>query len=236
MNFQLYHELTFDALYACVGILVFVILERCIYLTYLTLRSGSLIRALSRDSDVRLKPQDITARDPISHAVVRYLELGSRTGVSREQLEDFSSALYIQVDKRVSARMWILDTIITGAPLLGLLGTIFGIMQTFTALAQGGVSDPAEVSRGIGLALTATAIGIATALLGLLGNNVLNRRALLLTEDFKFFCLRLTPPCSVHDRAGRDHQDDETGRQNGRFRMRVEHRGLGNAEAGGGQV
>jgi biopolymer transport protein ExbB len=193
MNYQLYHELTFDALYTCVGILIFVILERCIYLAYLSLRSGRLTRAVSRESTIPLKPQDIKARDPISAAVVRYLDLGSRTGVSREQLEDFSSALYIQIDKRVSARLWVLDTIITGAPLLGLLGTIFGIMQTFTALAQGGVSDPAEVSRGIGMALTATAIGIATALLGLLGHNVLNRRAQLLTEDFKFFCLRLTP-------------------------------------------
>ena len=193
MNYQLYHELTFDALYACVGILIFVILERCIYLAYLSLRSGRLTRAVSHESTPSLKPQDIKARDPISVAVARYLDSGSRAGVSREQLEDFSSALYIQVDKRVSARLWILDTIITGAPLLGLLGTIFGIMQTFTALAQGGVSDPAEVSRGIGMALTATAIGIATALLGLLGHNILNRRAQLLTEDFKFFCLRLTP-------------------------------------------
>lgn len=192
MNYQLYHALTFDALYACVGILIFVILERCIYLAYLSLRSGRLTRAVSRDS-APLKPQDIKARDPISAAVARYLDLGSRAGTSRAQLEDFSSALYIQVDKRVSARLWMIDTIITGAPLLGLLGTIFGIMQTFTALAQGGVSDPAEVSRGIGMALTATAIGIATALLGLLGHNILNRRAQLLTEDFKFFCLRLTP-------------------------------------------
>jgi biopolymer transport protein ExbB len=223
MNFDLYHDLTFDALYACVGILIFVILERCMYLAYLTLRSGRLVRALSRDSEVSLKSKDIKAQDPISNAVARYLELGSRAGVSREQLEDFSSALYIQVDKRVSARLWILDTIITGAPLLGLLGTIFGIMQTFTALAQGGVSDPAEVSRGIGLALTATAVGIATALLGLLGHNVLNRRAQLLTEDFKFFCLRLTPPLSVQDRPGRHHQNDEAGGQDRRLRMGIEY-------------
>jgi len=93
----------------------------------------------------------------------------------------------------VSARLWILDTIVTAAPLLGLLGTIFGIMETFNALAAGGVSDPAAVSRGIGTALIATAIGIATALLGLAGNNMLNRRAQLMTEDFKALLLSLTP-------------------------------------------
>ena len=58
-------------------------------------------------------------------------------------------------------------------------------METFNALAAGGVSDPAAVSRGIGTALIATAIGIATALLGLLGNNVRNRRVQVMTEDFK---------------------------------------------------
>ena len=48
-------------------------------------------------------------------------------------------------------------------------------------------------SRGIGTALVATAIGIATALLGLLGNNVISRRAQVLTEDFKALLLSLTP-------------------------------------------
>lgn len=114
-------------------------------------------------------------------------------GASGERQEDYSSALFIGIDKKVSARLWILDTIVTAAPLLGLLGTIFGIMETFNALAAGGVSDPAAVSRGIGTALVAAAIGIATALLGLLGDNVLNRRAPVMTEDFKALLLSFTP-------------------------------------------
>lgn len=60
-------------------------------------------------------------------------------------------------------------------------------METFNALAAGGVSHPAAVSRSIGTALIATAIGIATALLGLLVNNVRNRRVQVMTEDFKDF-------------------------------------------------
>ena len=43
------------------------------------------------------------------------------------------------------------------------------------------------------LALAATAIGIAVALVGLVGHSALNRRAQLLTESFKLFVLRLTP-------------------------------------------
>jgi biopolymer transport protein ExbB len=64
-------------------------------------------------------------------------------------------------------------------------------METFNALAAAGVSDPTAVS-GIGTALIATALGIATALLGLFGTNVLNRRAQVMTEDFKALLLALT--------------------------------------------
>jgi biopolymer transport protein ExbB len=192
MNYQLFHNITFNVLYGCIGLLVFVILERGVYLSFLGWRMHRLaaIIEFSRNPS----GQDIRAvswMDPASRAVVRYAQLLA-AGATRERQEDFSSALFIGIDKKVSGRLWILDTIVTAAPLLGLLGTIFGIMETFNALAAGGVSDSAAVSRGIGTALIATAIGIATALLGLLGNNVLNRRAHVLMEDFKALLLALS--------------------------------------------
>jgi biopolymer transport protein ExbB len=195
MNYPLFHAITFDVLYACASILIFVIFERTLYLSYLAVRSARIAREIGPRSPAAPAPAmpNRKPRDPITQAVSRYLDAAGHAGVTRGQLEDYSAALYIEVDKKISARLWILDTIITAAPLLGLLGTIFGIMQTFTALSEGGVSDPAEVSRGIGLALTATAIGIAVALVGLVGHSVLNRRAQLLTESFKLFVLRLTP-------------------------------------------
>jgi biopolymer transport protein ExbB len=195
MNYPLFHTLTFDVLYACACILIFVLFERTLYLSYLAVRTARIARDIGPRSPAAGAPamSDRKRRDPMTQAVARYLDAAAHAGVTRGQLEDYSAALYIEVDKKISARLWILDTIITAAPLLGLLGTIFGIMQTFTALSEGGVSDPAEVSRGIGLALTATAIGIAVALVGLVGHNVLNRRAQLLTESFKLFVLRLTP-------------------------------------------
>jgi biopolymer transport protein ExbB len=192
MNYQLFHTVTFNVLYGCIGLLVFVILERGIYLSYLGWRMQRLAAIIDRAKDVA--GQDIRTvpwADPASRAVVRYAQMMA-TGATRERQEDFSSALFIGIDKKVSGRLWILDTIVTAAPLLGLLGTIFGIMETFNALAAGGVSDSGAVSRGIGTALIATAIGIATALLGLLGNNVLSRRAHVLTEDFKALLLSLS--------------------------------------------
>jgi biopolymer transport protein ExbB len=192
MNYQLFHNVTFNVLYGCIGLLVFVILERGIYLSYLGWRMRRLAAIIDHSSNPA--GQDIRAVswvDPASRAVVRYAELLA-AGATRERQEDFSSALFISIDQKVSGRLWILDTIVTAAPLLGLLGTIFGIMETFNALAAGGVSDSAAVSRGIGTALVATAMGIATALLGLLGNNVLGRRAHVLMEDFKALLLSLS--------------------------------------------
>jgi len=82
--------------------------------------------------------------------------------------------------------------IVTAAPLLGLLGTILGIMDTFNALSSGGISDPAAVSRGIAAALIATAVGIFTALFGLLGHNLLNRQAEAIETGFKGLLLVTT--------------------------------------------
>ena len=197
MNYRAFHDVTFDVLYGCIIVLTYVILERGVYLTYLNWRMrrlGNIIESAGTGAASAAGRAIVAVpwKDPVSRAVRRYAQLLDG-GASRERQEDISSALFIGIDKKVSARLWVLDTIVTAAPLLGLLGTIFGIMETFNALAAGGVSDPAAVSRGIGTALIATAIGIATALLGLLGNNVLSRRAQVLTEDFKALLLSLTP-------------------------------------------
>ena len=192
MKYELFHDITFDALYGCIAVLFFVILERGIYLSYLGWRMRQLAQMIDRtDKSVGHDIRAIKWTDPASRAMVRYAQIMAQ-GANRERQEDFSSALFIGFDKKVSGRLWILDTIVTAAPLLGLLGTIFGIMETFNSLAAGGVSDSAAVSRGIGTALIATAIGIATALLGLLGNNVLGRRAHVLTEDFKALLLSVS--------------------------------------------
>ena len=193
MNFRAFHDVTFNVLYGCIIVLIYVILERTVYLSYLSWRMHRL-RTIIEKSAAGAGRAVSAAKwaDPASRAVQRYAQLLTE-GASRERQEDYSSALFIGIDKKVSARLWILDTIVTAAPLLGLLGTIFGIMETFNALAAGGVSDPAAVSRGIGTALVAAAIGIATALLGLLGDNVLNRRAPVMTEDFKALLLSFTP-------------------------------------------
>ncbi len=190
LNYETARGLTFDALYVCLFLLAFVALERFLYFTYLNLREQRIARAM-RVQGFNAATLFARGRDAITRPLHEYVSARAREGHTRTELEDLSSALYLALDSRVNARLWVLDTIVTAAPLLGLLGTILGIMQTFNSLSQGGISDPGAVSRGIGAALLATALGIATALCGLVAHNMLHRYAEFLTTNFKDFLLRL---------------------------------------------
>ena len=68
-----------------------------------------------------------------------------------------------EIDK-MKRGMAILDTIITMAPLLGILGTVTGIIISFDFLGKAGVEDPKAVTGGIAQALITTAAGLTVAL------------------------------------------------------------------------
>ena len=71
----------------------------------------------------------------------------------------------------------VLDTCITISPLLGLLGTVLGMMNTFGALGDGDIAANAgKITGGVGEALIATAAGLLIAIIGLLPYNILNAR------------------------------------------------------------
>lgn len=183
-----FHDVCIYILYGSAVVLAFILIERLVYYGLLGLRAGAAGAALGSANPDRIS-QFGQRRDLISRSVSRYLKALAVPGASRSKLEDLSAALYIEASERIGARLWILDTIVTAAPLLGLLGTILGIMDTFSALSSGGISDPAAVSRGIAAALVATAIGIGVALLGLLAHNLLHRMSEYLIERFKSLLL-----------------------------------------------
>jgi len=88
----------------------------------------------------------------------------------------FLRAAANEVD-RIQAGISVLDTCVTAAPLLGLLGTVTGMMNTFGALGEGDIAASAsKITGGVGEALIATACGLCIAIIGLIPYNILNSR------------------------------------------------------------
>jgi len=71
-------------------------------------------------------------------------------------------------------RIDVLDTVITAAPLMGLLGTITGMMASFRVLSEKGVNEPNAITGGVAEALIATATGLVIALICLVAYNHLS--------------------------------------------------------------
>jgi biopolymer transport protein ExbB len=70
-----------------------------------------------------------------------------------------------------------LDTIYTGGPLIGLIGTVFGLLSAFSVIDPNTrMPDPVKFTESVGYALSATLIGLLVAVVALIGNGYLQRR------------------------------------------------------------
>lgn len=179
MNLEFFHEATFFILYLGAAVVTFALVERGIYFL-----------AAARQTEHLLAGGDIAQGEGPVADLARALADPRLKTLSRTAFEDATEAAYLRARGGLKARLWLFDTTVTAAPLLGLLGTILGIIDTFYALARSGISDPAAVSAGIGTALYATALGIAVALYALLCLNFFQERLARLSDRFKDMILR----------------------------------------------
>ncbi len=117
------------------------------------------------------------------HPVLRVLASGvlSRTRAPEKAMEAAGIA-EVTVMKRGLAG---LDTIITLAPLLGLLGTIIGMIDSFSIMADQGIGQPHAVTGGVAEALICTATGIFVAVIALVPYNYFLARIERLTEHIE---------------------------------------------------
>jgi biopolymer transport protein ExbB len=87
--------------------------------------------------------------------------------------------------RRMRRNLTVLDTIVTLAPLLGLLGTVIGVIHSFNMIDPTGSTNPAAATKGLAEALLNTAAGLAIAIPALLAYNFFSRRAEHVASDIE---------------------------------------------------
>jgi biopolymer transport protein ExbB len=95
------------------------------------------------------------------------------------------------IEQALGRWLWVLETIVTAAPLLGLLGTITGMIRAFKLFGNQGLVDPAGVTGGVAEALIATALGLFIALVALFAFNYFSHRQAQVMDEMERLGTRL---------------------------------------------
>jgi biopolymer transport protein ExbB len=93
-------------------------------------------------------------------------------GESAEEMESHLEEEVLDAMPKINRWLWILDTSVTIAPLLGLFGTIIGMIQAFNVLSANG--GPSKVTGGIADALISTGAGLLIAIIAVYFVNYFN--------------------------------------------------------------
>ncbi|MDE2342659.1 MAG: MotA/TolQ/ExbB proton channel family protein [Betaproteobacteria bacterium] len=165
-----------------------VIIERSRYLSNMLEAGDQLIRLLkSRSAESHSGLSDIFQKYPkLPHRNLIDAASSAQpaTRADRESMDSTLEEAVMHEVPKLDRSLWMLDTIITLAPLLGLFGTILGMFNAFSVLGSG--QDAAtQVTSGIAEALLATASGLVVAMVGLIFFNSLNTRIRLVVHQME---------------------------------------------------
>lgn len=152
------------ALFSLAGI--FIIIERLIALR----ESAVMSRPLREGILAGGMPQPAENDHSVAAELIRFHRK------HRPDRQTFTAFAGLQIN-RLERGMFLLEVVISGAPLVGLLGTVSGLVEVFSRFAEGGaMPQPGEFVEGISLALTTTILGLAIAIPCLVASGFLYRR------------------------------------------------------------
>ncbi len=160
---------------------VFIVVERLIALRTSRVMPKGLVEAL-------LSGRALDWSGDIKSVGGRIVYFFRRTNSDPDALKAFARLEIARLERG----MFILDIVVSGAPLLGLLGTVTGLVQVFQASATAtGLPDNTAFIKGISLALTTTVLGLMIAIPTLVGNSYLSRRVDMLAARIDMAVERL---------------------------------------------
>lgn len=130
-------------------------------------------RIIPREYEVAFSVGDIPEAGDNDSVAGRILQSFHQRQLDAEQLKAFTR---LQVT-RMERGLFILEIVVSAAPLLGLLGTVTGLVTVFSQISpETGLPDPAAFVEGVSMALTTTILGLSIAIPALAFNSYLNRR------------------------------------------------------------
>jgi len=131
---------------------------------------GTLLLALLRlaylafvNLKVRLqqRSKEVKTNNPLGRVLSVY---GQNPNIDTETLEHKFDEAIIRETSRLNRGLWAVKIVSVVAPLLGLLGTVTGMIQTFQAITMYGAGDPKTMAGGISEALVTTMLGLMVAI------------------------------------------------------------------------
>jgi biopolymer transport protein ExbB len=160
---------------------------------YVDVSRNDLSSALERADAERTTPAGRTFAD--------LLKLSGAASV--DQLDQMSAERRFEEVERLKGSLWILGTVASSAPFIGLFGTVIGIVRAFHSMSIMGSGGFAVVAGGISEALIATALGLIVAIVALIFYNYFQTRldrieaALTIGTARVLEALRLERPAEV---------------------------------------
>jgi biopolymer transport protein ExbB len=179
-------------LFLCAIFAVAVMIERFI----------ALARAASDNEGLSEQVRDLLSKGQVKEAlqlcenspgpVAGILANGIRNRhMDSDSIERAMEELALRETPLLYRRLGVLDTIITIAPLLGLLGTVTGMIRSFHVVGTSGLNQVGAITGGVAEALIATATGLAIAIVTLVGYNYLTEKVKEIIADMEIRATQL---------------------------------------------
>jgi biopolymer transport protein ExbB len=168
---------------------IVIIVERLKHLADMRRVGNELITLCQSKQELKLNTLQALQQSHDDYPIIQLLKIVINTKIkdlNRESLDgNLEEAIMLEVP-HLDKNVWVLDTIITLAPLLGLFGTIVGMFNAMAFITD--IQNSAvQISGGISEALISTAFGLVIAMVGLSFYNNINHKIRLLVHQMETF-------------------------------------------------
>ncbi len=182
----------------CSIVALALIIERLVSLRGAKVAPDKLLDEVISITRTSLPSSDVVNKLAASSALGQVLAAGVRSVVAEPRLSERALRAVFENAGRVSVHrleryLNTLGTIATAAPLLGLFGTVVGMIEIFGSQAPTGGSNPAQLAHGISIALYNTAFGLMIAIPALMFYRYFRGRVDGFTIDMEQAAERLVP-------------------------------------------